>query len=140
MKVSCGDHLPVLTSAGPSFANVSGKSMITKLSGLPETISIGLGVVGRLFGVIDDLLADGRAAVFQLLRQRVGEPGAVEVVAGTDVDRLSFEAAEHLFHPIGERDALEPVGRRYGEEPFVVEVGEGVASTPARSASRHPGS
>ena len=33
-----GSQLPVRTSAGPTFAKVSGKSMITNASGLPEAI------------------------------------------------------------------------------------------------------
>ena len=38
MNVLLDSQLPVRTRAGPSLANVSGKSMITKLSGFPDVI------------------------------------------------------------------------------------------------------
>jgi hypothetical protein len=37
MNVFAGSHLPLRTSDGANFANVSGKSMITQPAGLPET-------------------------------------------------------------------------------------------------------
>ena len=38
MNVFFASHFPVRTSAGPTFAYVSGKSTITNASGLPDAI------------------------------------------------------------------------------------------------------
>ena len=90
MNVFVGSHLPVRTSAGPTFAKVSGKSMITQPSGLPDAICCGLGVVARLLRVVDHLLADRAALGLPGFGERVGQAGAVGVVAGADVDRLAL--------------------------------------------------
>ena len=57
--------------------------------------------------------------------ERVGQSGAVGVVASADVDRLALGAAQALLHEIGQRRALESVGRRRAvDEAVVLEVGD----------------
>ena len=97
-NVFFGSKFPVRTSAGPTLSKVSGKSMITSASGLPRRDLLGLGVVARLLGVVDDRLRRSSPPLASQASVNVlAQAGAVGVVTGADVDRLALGSAELLL-------------------------------------------
>ena len=119
MNVFEASHLPVRTSDGANFWNVSGKSMITQPAGLPETSWLRLGVEVRLVRVPEHVVPDLAAERLVLLgdEQRL-QRGAEGVVARADVERRAL--AERPTRRLREHLALERVGRIEPPEVAVV--------------------
>ena len=105
ISVFAGLHLPVRTSAGAIFSNVSGKSIMTNPFGFSLDEPAGLAVEGRLRRVPRDLRADLAAELRVLRDEELPQRDAERVVAGADVHRRS--SAERPDGRLREHAALE---------------------------------